>query len=112
MGNIKLARGVPVPCPLHERLGWRCDIDEVEQAITPKTRAMYLNSPNNPTGGVLTRDDIERIAATRARTHDLWVVSDEAYEDVVFEGRARQHASLPGMYDRTIRSTRSARRTR
>src|SRR6188474_1185680 len=50
---------------------------EVEKAITPKTRVLYLNSPNNPSGGVLTREDIERLAAI-AKKHDLWVVSDEA----------------------------------
>src|SRR3954470_21014110 len=55
MGNIKLARAVPVPCPLHEALGWRWDLDQLAAAITPKTRAIYVNSPNNPTGGVLTR---------------------------------------------------------
>ena len=63
MGNIKAAHAVPVPCPLHERLGWRYDLDELESKITPKTRAIYINSPNNPTGGVLTRADIQAIAA-------------------------------------------------
>jgi aspartate/methionine/tyrosine aminotransferase len=101
-GNILAARGIPVPCPLHERLGWRFDLAELESKITPRTRAIYVNSPQNPTGGVLTREDIERIAAI-ARAHDVWVISDEAYEDVVFEGA--QHvsaASLPGMYERTL----------
>jgi aspartate aminotransferase len=101
-GNILAARGIPVPCPLHERVGWRFDLTELESKITPRTRAIYVNSPQNPTGGVLTREDIERIAAI-ARAHDIWVISDEAYEDVVFEGA--QHvsaASLPGMYERTL----------
>ena len=62
-GNIKAAQAVPVPCPLHERLAWRYDIAELESKITPRTRAIYINSPHNPTGGVLTRDDVERIAA-------------------------------------------------
>src|SRR3989338_6836180 len=52
-GNILTAKGVPVPCPLHESKGWRYDLDELESRITPKTRVIYLNSPNNPTGGVL-----------------------------------------------------------
>jgi aspartate aminotransferase len=60
-----------------------------------------LNSPNNPSGGVLTRTDIEGLAAI-AHAHDLWVISDEAYEDVVFEGEQVSIASLPGMYERTI----------
>ena len=102
MGNIKLAHGVVVPCPLHERLGWRFDLDELESKITARTKAIYINSPHNPTGGVLTRADIERIAAI-ADAHGIWIISDEAYEDVVFDDA--QHvspASLPGMYDRTL----------
>jgi aspartate aminotransferase len=101
VGNILTAKGVAVPCPLHESLGWRYDFDELESKITAKTRVLYLNSPNNPSGGVLTRADLERLAAI-ARAHDLWVISDEAYEDVVFEGEHLSIASLPGMYDRTI----------
>jgi aspartate/methionine/tyrosine aminotransferase len=101
-GNITLARGVQVPCPLHERLGWRYALDELESRITPKTRAIYINSPHNPTGGVLTRDDLEAIAAMAAR-HGLWLISDEAYEDVVFDGATHvSPASFPGMYERTV----------
>jgi aspartate aminotransferase len=100
-GTILAAHGVPVRCSLHETLDWRLDVDEVASTITPRTRAIYLNSPHNPTGGVLTRDDIVRIADL-ARDRGLWLVSDEAYEDVVFEGEHVSPASLPGMYDRTI----------
>ena len=101
-GNIRLAHGVPVPCPLHESLKWRWDLDELASKITPKTRAIYVNSPGNPTGGVLTREDIQAIAALAER-HNLWVISDEAYEDVVYEEAEHvSAASLPGMYDRTI----------
>ncbi len=101
MAICQAARGVPVQVPLRERLGWRWDIDEVEKAITPKTRVLYLNSPNNPTGGILTRADIERLAAI-ARERNLWVISDEAYEDLLFTGEHVSIASLPGMYERTI----------
>jgi aspartate/methionine/tyrosine aminotransferase len=69
--------------------------------ITPKTRAIYINSPNNPSGGVLTREDLQRIADI-CRERDIWLISDEAYEDVVFEGEHVSPASLPDMYDRTI----------
>jgi aspartate aminotransferase len=101
-GNIAAARGLPVRCPLHESRGWRYDLDELEAAVTPRTRAIYLNSPHNPTGGVLTRADVEAVAAI-ARERDLWVISDEAYEDVVFDGGEHVSiASLPGMYDRTL----------
>ena len=92
---------VPVGYPLHESRGWRPDVDEMRRLVTDKTRAIYVNSPNNPTGGVLTRGDLEAIAAL-AREKNLWVISDEAYEDVVFEGEQLSIASLPGMYERTI----------
>jgi len=102
VGNIRAARGLPVPCPLHESLGWRYDLDELASKITPKTRAIYVNSPHNPTGGVLTRADVEAIAAL-ASHRGLWLLSDEAYEDVVFDQAAHvSPASLPGMYERTI----------
>jgi len=100
-GNILAARGVPVPVPLRESRGWRWDLDEVEAAITPKTRVLYVNSPSNPTGGVFPRADLERLASL-AKAHDLWVISDEAYEDVVFDGEHISIASLDDMYDRTI----------
>ncbi|MEP7308543.1 MAG: pyridoxal phosphate-dependent aminotransferase [Acidobacteriota bacterium] len=100
-GNILAAQGVPIGVPLHEEIGWRYDLEELEAAITPRTKILYLNSPQNPTGGVLTRADIERIAAIATR-HRLWVISDEAYEDVIFEGEHVSIASLPGMYERTI----------
>jgi aspartate aminotransferase len=101
-GSITAAQAVPVPCPLHERLGWRYDLDELASKITPMTRAIYINSPHNPTGGVLAHADIEAIAALVQR-RNLWLISDEAYEDVIFDGGEHvSPASLPGMYERTI----------
>jgi aspartate aminotransferase len=100
-GHVIAAHGKPVYVPLHESLGWRYDLDELRRAVTPKTRALYINSPHNPTGGVLTRADIEAIADF-ARERRLWVFSDEAYEDVLFDGEHVSIASLPGMYERTI----------
>jgi aspartate/methionine/tyrosine aminotransferase len=95
---ITIAAGAtPVPVPLHETLGFRWDLDELERALTPRTRAIYINSPNNPTGGVLTRADLERIAAIATERH-LWVLSDEAYEHVIYNGEHVSIASLPGMY--------------
>jgi len=100
-GNILAAHGVPVPCPLHERLHWRYDLEELAAKIGPKTRAIYLNSPNNPSGGVLTHEDLQKISDL-CRDRSIWLVSDEAYEDVVFEGGHVSPASLAGMYERTI----------
>ncbi len=95
------AKATPVGVPLYEKLGWRWDLDELEQAITPRTKAIYVNSPNNPTGGVLTRADLERIAAI-ATERNLWVISDEAYEHIIYKGEHVSIASFPGMYERTI----------
>jgi aspartate/methionine/tyrosine aminotransferase len=101
-GNVRAARAIPVPCPLHERLAWRYDLDQLASAITPRTRAIYINSPHNPTGGVLRRDDLEAIAALAAR-HGVWLLSDEAYEDVIFDDAEHvSPASLEGMYERTL----------
>jgi aspartate aminotransferase len=102
VSSILAAQGVPVACPLHERLAWRFDMDELAACIGPRTRAIYLNSPQNPTGGVLTSDDLEQVAELASR-HDLWVLSDEAYEDVLFDGAAHVSiAAVPGMYERTV----------
>ena len=101
-GSILSARGVPVSCPLYESNQWRPDLVELESKITSRTRVILINSPQNPTGGVLTRSDLEHIA-NLAKERDLWIVSDEAYEDILFDGE--QHisiASLPEMYERTI----------
>ena len=100
-GNVACARAVSVGYPLHASGGWRPDIDEMRSLVTPKTRAIYVNSPHNPTGGVLTRSDLQAIADL-ARDRDLWIISDEAYEDVVFEGEHVSLASLAGMYAKTI----------
>jgi aspartate aminotransferase len=95
------AKATPVAVPLHEKLGFRWDLDELARAITPRTKAIYVNSPNNPTGGVLTRADLEQIAAL-AQERNLWVLSDEAYEHVIYKGEHVSIASLSGMYERTI----------
>ncbi|MGE5362438.1 MAG: pyridoxal phosphate-dependent aminotransferase [Bacteroidales bacterium] len=100
--NVLMARGVPVRYPLYESRDWRFDPAELAAAITPRTRVIYLNSPNNPTGGVLTRADLELVAAL-ARDRNLWVISDEAYEDILFDDAEHVSiGSLPGMYSRTL----------
>ena len=102
MGNIRAARGVPVPCRLHESLGWRYEFEELASTITPKTKAIYINSPHNPTGGVLTRDDVIAIV-NLCQDRNLWLISDEAYEDVLFDGAEHvSPGSIPGAYERTI----------
>jgi aspartate/methionine/tyrosine aminotransferase len=93
--------GRPVPIPIRQEHGFRLDPDELVHLVSPRTRLIILNSPANPTGGVLTRDDLERIAAV-ARERDIIVLADEIYGRIVYEGEHVSLASLPGMADRTI----------
>ncbi len=74
--------GIPVPVPLDPDRGFHPNIALIEQAITPKTRAILLNSPSNPTGAVFTQHEIEAISAI-AKRHDLWIVSDEVYASLI-----------------------------
>lgn len=84
-GLIRATGATPVPVTLRPERGFRLDPADVAAAVTPDTRAIFLNTPHNPTGAVLTREDIAAIGEI-ARAHDLWIVSDEVYEDLVFEG--------------------------
>jgi aspartate/methionine/tyrosine aminotransferase len=93
--------GTAVPIPIRQENDFRLDIDELAALVTTRTRLIVLNSPANPTGGVLTRDDLERIAAI-AREHDLVVLSDEIYSRILYEGEHVSIATLPGMAERTI----------
>lgn len=99
--GISLARGVRVGVPLSGP-SLRPDLVRLRAAITPRTRLLLLNSPHNPTGIVLTREELEGIAAI-AIEHDLIVISDEAYEHLWFPGHPHiPLATLPGMFERTI----------
>jgi N-succinyldiaminopimelate aminotransferase len=81
---------------------WRVNADEIERLVTPKTKMILVNTPHNPTGRVLTRAEMEGIAAV-ARKYDLIVMSDEVYEEIVFAPAVHiPMASLPGMRERTI----------
>lgn len=81
--NIRLAGGVTVGVPLHADRDFQYDPAEIEAAITPRTVAIFLNTPQNPTGAVLSEQTLREIADI-AKRHDLWLVSDEAYEDVIY----------------------------
>jgi aspartate/methionine/tyrosine aminotransferase len=93
--------GKAVPCPIRQENGFRLDPDELAALVTPRTRLVILNSPANPTGGVSTRDDLERIAAV-ARRYDFTILADEIYGRILYEGEHVSIASLPGMAERTI----------
>ena len=81
--NIRLARGVPIGVPLRMADDFEYRPEAVERAITPRTRVLFINTPHNPTGAVLSRETLQRLVDI-ARRHDLWIVSDEAYEDVLY----------------------------
>jgi aspartate/methionine/tyrosine aminotransferase len=93
--------GRAVPCPIRQENGFRLDPDELAALVTPRTKLLIINSPANPTGGVSTREDLERIAAV-AREHDLTVLADEIYGRILYEGEHVSIASLPDMAERTI----------
>jgi aspartate aminotransferase len=98
---ISFVGGVPVPLPLREEREFRFDPDEFRSLVTDRTRLVILNSPQNPTGGVLTRPDLEAVAEV-ALERDLLVLSDEIYSRILYEGEHVSVATLPGMLDRTI----------
>jgi aspartate aminotransferase len=94
--NIRLARGRTVAVPLRYEDDYEYDPAAIEARITPRTRAIFINTPHNPTGAVLSAETITAIVDI-ARRHDLWFVSDEAYEHVVYEPwRHHSVASLAG----------------
>ena len=93
---------VPVPLHLREARGFAFDPAELAAKITPKTKLLILNSPQNPTGGILSRRDLEAIAEILRRHPDVWVYADEIYSRLVYDGAFASIASLPGMYERTI----------
>jgi aminotransferase len=99
--GIVLAGGVPVPVPTEEAHAFRLRPEDVERAITPRTRAILLGFPNNPTGAVLEPSDLAGLAAL-ADQHDLLVYADEIYDRLVYGREHRSIVSLPGMKERTV----------
>jgi aspartate/methionine/tyrosine aminotransferase len=93
---------VPVALPLRESRGFAFDPAELASRITARTRLLILNSPQNPTGAVLARRDLEAIAAVLAQHPQVWVYADEIYARLVYDGDFVSIASLPGMQERTI----------
>ena len=99
---IRLAGATPVPIPTSDKTDFRVTASMIEPAITPRTKAIFLGYPNNPTGAVLDRPDLEAIARL-AEEHDLLVISDEIYERLVYGDHEHvAFAALPGMRERTV----------
>ena len=99
---IRVAGGVPVAVPLLEEKGFSFDLEALETLLTDRTRMIILNSPGNPTGGVIPEKDLIGIAEL-ALAHDCWVLSDEIYSRIVYDQKmVGSIAALPGMAERTV----------
>ena len=99
---INFVGAKPVPIPLKEENDFRFDPEYVKENITKNTKMIILNSPENPTGGVLTREDLKTVADCIANRDDVLVLSDEVYDNLIYEGEHESIASLPGMKEKTI----------
>ena len=98
---IQLSGGTPVPVPCVQENGFILTPQALEEKITPKTKALILPYPNNPTGGVMTKEQLEAIVPVIEK-HDLLVISDEIYAELTYGGKHVSIASLPGMKERTV----------
>lgn len=98
---INFIGAIPVPIQLREENDFRLDTDELKKLVTDKTKMIIINSPQNPTGGILTKDDLKVIAEI-ALSKDIMVLSDEIYSRTIYEGEHHSISSFPGMQERTI----------
>src|SRR5438876_85201 len=99
--QVNFIGAVPKPVTLREESGFRMDLDELASLITPKTRMLIINTPQNPTGGVLTEEDV-KFVCDLAHKHNLLVVSDEIYSQLVYGFHHVSPLSRPGMRERTV----------
>jgi len=98
---IHFTGGKPVPIPLKEELDFRLDVEELGKLVTPRTKLIVLNSPHNPTGGVLPKKDMEKIAEI-IEGREIYVLSDEIYSRIIYDGEHFSLASLPGMKEKVV----------
>lgn len=98
---VSIAHGKPVLVPTSADNEFKLTVDELEKKVTPRTKALLIGYPNNPTGTIMDRDSLAEVAAF-AEKHDLIVIADEIYCDLTYEGTHTCFASLPGMRERTI----------
>src|SRR6266571_4115717 len=99
--QVNFIGGVPKPVTLREESGFRIDLEELESLVTPRTRMLIINTPQNPTGGVLTAEDVDFVC-NLALKHDLLVVSDEIYSQLVYGFQHVSPLSRDGMRERTV----------
>ncbi|OGU30800.1 MAG: aspartate aminotransferase [Ignavibacteria bacterium GWA2_55_11] len=98
---IRFAGGIAVPLRLREEHGFSFDVRELRKSVTDRTRMIIVNSPQNPTGGIIPKSDLHEISEL-ALHHDLWVLSDEIYRRITYETPAESVSQFPGMKERTI----------
>lgn len=98
---INFVGGIPVPLPLWEENDFRFNPDEFRSLVTDKTRMIIINTPQNPTGGIFTKEDIEVVAEV-AKERNILVLSDEVYKNIIYEGEHASIFSIPGMQEQTI----------
>jgi len=98
---INFVGAKPIPLPLLEEREFSFDPQELEKRITDKTKMIIINSPHNPTGGILSRDDLEMIAEI-SKKKEIWIMSDEIYSQIIYDTEFNSIASIPGMKERTI----------
>ena len=99
---IKFVGGVPVPVKLEETRNFAFNIEDFKKLITPKTKMVIINTPQNPTGGILTESEIRQIAEILKDREDIWILSDEIYSRLIFQGDHFSITQIPGFRDRTI----------
>lgn len=99
---VKLADGVPVEVKTSFETDFKMTAQQLEKAITPKTKMLWINSPCNPSGSVYTKGELEALAEVLRRHPGIFVLSDEIYEHINFSGSYTSFAQIEGMYDRTI----------
>jgi aspartate aminotransferase len=99
---IKLSGGVPIEVPTSVESDFKITPEQLEKAITPKTKMMWFSSPCNPSGSVYNREELEAIGKVLAKYPNIYIVSDEIYEHINFSGTFCSIASIAGLFDRTI----------
>ena len=99
---IKLSGGVPVEVPTSVESDFKMTAEQLEKAITPKTKMMWFSSPCNPSGSVYNREELEAIGKVLEKHPNIYIVSDEIYEHINFSGTFCSIAGIPGLFDRTI----------
>ena len=99
---IKFVGGKPVPVKLEESMGFAFNIENFKKLISPKTKMVIINTPQNPTGGILNETEIRQIAEILKDRPDIWILSDEIYSRLIFKGDHFSITQIPGFKDRTI----------